>query len=507
MTAEDIFRRYAEPLTIPIAGDLEAALLSVAEVLPLELSLLDKKVREVSQYSSLYQSWPQIGASELEQILNSPTSSVYLIGLISFHRSGYIRELAVSRLAENTSGASLSFLLLRLNDWVSPVYQAASTAVQARITPQYVDALVRNISLIFSLSNQTRQRHEALLSAITTLLKRPECDAALQRGLAAKEKEDRRLCFRLLREANDARLPDSLPRMLADADPVIRQAAARCTRTALSESALRAVLPLMKQDASFSVRREVLYIYLERLPGLASLQLREALLDTQATLRGIARYYLQQTNDFDVPAFYRQTLATSKLSPSTLRAAVYGLGETGAPVDVSLILPYLSHPLARVRRAAVKAVSRLDGDNQINLLLAALTDVRPSVVHEAREALQPRLHLLEEDILWGIFRSETPFHIRQDVLRLFRALPKWDAISFLVMAAVDEDPQIQEQAAKHLQDWSANFNHSFTRPNAMQLTRLEKALQLNPNVFLEHLVSGLRKRGITRDTSGAKQEP
>ena len=170
------------------------------------------------------------------------------MGLVSFHPSGYIRELAVRRLTRMTGGQELPFLLLRLNDWVVPVSQTALMAVQERITPQYADALVRNILLVFNLAGQKRREHMPMLSAITDLLKRPECDAALQWGMAAPEKQARRLCFRILREAADARLPEAVSQMLADLDPVIRQAASHCARVTLPDDALRALLPLMTRS-------------------------------------------------------------------------------------------------------------------------------------------------------------------------------------------------------------------------------------------------------------------
>ena len=277
-TEEEIFKRYGQPLTIPIPQDLKTVLLSLAEASPSELVGLDRKVREVSPWRRPdLPPWPQIGADELERILKTPEPATQLLGLVSFHQSGYIRELAVRRLAQITSGQELPFLLLRLNDWVAPVNQLALSAVQERIMLGCADALVRNIIIVFDLEGRMRHQHGPVLSAITALLKRPDCDAALQWGIAAPEKQVRRLCFRILREADDARLPGAVSRMLADSDPVIRLAAARCVRVKLPDDALHALLPLMKRDGSLPVRREALYTCLERLPKVAPAELRGGL--------------------------------------------------------------------------------------------------------------------------------------------------------------------------------------------------------------------------------------
>ena len=218
-----------------------------------------------------------------------------------------------------------------------------------------------------------------------------------------------------------------------------------------------------------------------------------ALLDTNTSMRGIARYHLQQSRDFDIPAFYRRALAASVL-PLQLGTAISGLGETSTAMDVQMVLPYLSHPLARVRRAAVRAVGRLDGDNQIDALLAALSNKRPSVAHEAREALKSRLGLLDQEALWRLFKTASQPHARRDVLSLLAALPKWESVPFLVEAAIDKDPLIQDLAAEKLRGWSSGYNRSFVRPTLIQLARLEEALRMNPDVKMEAIISNWKAK-------------
>ena len=494
MTEEETWRRYGHQLTIPVPQSLDRVIRYMAEAAPPELAILDKRVREGSQYRPPEPQWPKISPDELKRIVRTAEGPTELVGLVSFHPSGYIRELAVRRLTQITGGRELPFLLLRLNDWVAPVYQTALMAVQERVTPRYAEAFVRNIMLAFNLAGQKRHEHEPVLSAITALLKRPECDAALRQGMAAPQKQVRRLCFRVLWEADDVRLSEGVMRMLADSDPVIRHSAAHCVRVKLPDDTLRALLPLMKQDASLPVRREALYACLERLPELAPAELRAALLDANAAMRGIARFHLQNSGRFDIPALYRQTLTTS-VQPSELSTAISGLGETGTPLDVGLILPYLPHPAAKVRRAAVRAVSRLDGDNRIEVILSLLADERPSVTREACMALRPRLGLLADGLLWRLFGTQAQPHARRGILTLLASLPKWEGIPFLIEAAVDDDALIQEQATEQLRGWSSGYNRSFIRPTSAQLARLEEALRINPDADLEALVREWRVRG------------
>lgn len=492
MTKGEEFQRYGMPLVVPLSSGREAILGFVARGMPEWLTWVDREVRARSPYSPGNESWLFISTDEIEETLSAPTPDFALLGLISFHRSGYVRELAVRRLAQISGSQELTFLLLRLNDWVVPVSEAARTALQDRLTPEYARAFVRNLGLVADVGKQTRRDTQWFASVVNALLLRPDCDDALQAGLAAPNRLTRRLCFRLLREANDDRLPEVLPRLLADDDPALRQAAARTARISLPDDALRAVLPLMMGDPSVAVRREALSALVERFIELAPAALTAALLDRHPAPRETARYHLRQAGGFDAAAFYRQTL-TEPIPPPMLEAAISGLGETGTAADLEQVLPFLSHSFGRVRRAAVRAFGRLDGDGQIEVLLAALKDARPRVSHEAREALRPRLGLVDAEVLWQTFRSAAPPHVRRDALALLAALPKWEAVPFLAQATADPDPALRERASEYLRTWLSGYNASFMRPTRRQVARLEEALRLNPEAALEELLRSLKE--------------
>ncbi len=495
MTDAEIYQKYGHGLVIPIPQSLEWVSQYVMEAMPLELASLDRKIRENSAYLSPNPLWPQISTNELERILRSPDSPVAFLGLVSFHPSGYIRELAVQRLSAINTGLEVPFLVLRLNDWVAPVYQLALAAFQTRVLPKYADALVRNLSLLFELEKQERRTNGSLLTSVITLLKKPECDAALQKGMNAPEKKMRRLCFQILAEANDARLPLSIPLRITDSDMVIRLSAARIARTRLDEGVLRALLPTLRLDNFMPVRREALCACLERMPDLAPAVLRTALLDRSAGIREIARHRLRQSGDFPFSEFYRQALAHSS-SPLELITALSGLGETGVVEDTALVLPYLAHSLAKVRRSAIRSLSKLDKEDQIDTLLTALTDERPSVTHEARKALSSRLAFVNTGELWRIFQAEAYLHIRFDALALLAMLPKWESIPLLVMAAAESEPQVRQHVEKHMRDWSAAYNDSFVKPTPVQLARLGESLRINPNDNLTAIVNDWKEKGV-----------
>lgn len=59
-----------------------------------------------------------------------------------------MREEAIRRSATSADGSEIPFLLLRSNDWVKPVREAAQSALRARLAPAHVPDLVKALPML-----------------------------------------------------------------------------------------------------------------------------------------------------------------------------------------------------------------------------------------------------------------------------------------------------------------------------------------------------------------------
>ena len=170
-----------------------------------------------------------------------------------------------------------------------------------------------------------------------------------------------------------------------------------------------------------------------------------------------------------------------------LYAAISGLGETGSASDDSLLIEYTLHKSAKVRRAVVKALSRLNGGEHLSTFSTALQDEMPGVSREARKALSGRLNVVGGEPLWEIFNSSTLPFVRRNVLYLISRLGKWDSIYFLLKVAGDSDDTIAERSRLYIWWWLGRFNRSFSAPTRQQLSRIEGALRESGDLLDENV--------------------
>jgi HEAT repeat protein len=222
------------------------------------------------------------------------------------------------------------------------------------------------------------------------------------------------------------------------------------------------------------VRRDALWYAATKRPDIAKQPLRAALLDDHSSMRETARQFLAAAAIEDARKFY--VAAVEGENDKRRFAAICGLGETGNATDVSILQPFLSSPIAKMRRATVYAIGRLDVEGQLETLIRALSDAKPSVSREALKALQSKARHISISELENLFANGREFHVRRNALTLILHADKWKKLSLLLTACADEDARIAEHAAKALKAWSYNYNSSFAEPTREDFQRITSTL-------------------------------
>lgn len=441
---------------------------------PDELVSLSERMRSYCFLGDPYgNEWSRLTPSELQKWVGPGEPGILVLGLSSFHANGYVREAAVMRLALLNDGAELPYLLLRLNDWVPQVRAAALDAVVKRVRPDYVEHFVHNLALVVHLEGVKRSDQGDVLRAISSLLALPAARIPMIAAMRSRCTTVRRASFRFLTRNRSDDLADLLTAALAVEDPIVRLWTARTASAELRGDALRGVLDRLDSDPSALVRREALAAWADHFPDEAFDRLMAGAMDTRAATRAEARFRLRDRGA-DFAQVYRAALATDR--PARLASAVAGLTETGRPEDASALLPLLSHQSPRVRRAVVRGLVWLAGERYLDAAFDVLGDPARSVSSAAWESLKPHAQALGGPRIHSLLDPSKPEHVREYGLRLLERLPKWDAVSYLLLASAESDEPIASQARKFLRRWNARFNVAQTAPTKAQLVRLNEAL-------------------------------
>jgi len=438
-----------------------------------EISRLAPSLRYGPTYSAESYHWYHLDLPKLAAFERFGDAATSLFALASFHHNGYIREAAIKKLSLTRSGFEVPFLILRLNDWVPQVRDAAYREIRSRLTPEYCRHFIANLRLMRRLADAGRVNHTPTIQAIYELLQSDECRSVLFESLKSEDRQIRRACFKLAMDAPHSNLPQILTLAFADNDTIIRQRAAQKISSTLEPAILELFLDRLKHDRFMPVRREALRIAVKTNSPDAVEQLRKGLLDPHASIREECRYHLRKIESIDVAAFYREHLEAGR----ELYSAISGLGETGRSDDDRLIVPYASHQTNKIRRSAIKALATLNAKAHLDLFMNALEDEVPNISRQALKALSRNTSMLRAAGVWELFVSSSRAHVKRNALLLIDRFSKWESISYLMRALCERDEDIVERSRRAVRDWPGSFNRDFSTPSSEQVARFRDALE------------------------------
>jgi len=452
----------------------------MAGLTPVELMRLDEAFRRCWSYGWGSSEWPDLKPAAIKQLWQLP-DAISIVGITSFHGSGYIRDAAAKELAGVSDGSELPFLLIRLNDWVGAVRESAAAAVWHRIRPEYAAHFLQNFQLIYRLRSCQRGRHENIMMAVTTLLQEPEAVSVLRSGILSGDSWLRRAAFQLALATQSENGLALIRETWKVADPVMRLQFARQALAHLDDDELLLVLPGLVQDRFMPVRCEALEVYARRFPKEAPAVLTDALLDPHVSVRATARYWIKAQNpESDFAGFYRKALEDACLVRK--RAAILGLGETGTAADAERVLGFNDIPVVKIRKAVIRTLAALDGDRQVPRFIIALTGREPGISNEAARALAGRTGAVLDE-LHGLFRSRTEPHLRKNLFKLLMKLPFWTRGIFLFETLRDQDERIVEMGRSGLRIWLARSRNMPSPPGESDVRQLAAALKASSGMF------------------------
>jgi hypothetical protein len=200
--------------------------------------------------------WDKLSPKAVSALLIDPETQTAILGLLSFHRNGYVREEAVRLLASVNDGTELPFLLIGQNDWVDVIGVEAQLAVSERLRPAYLPFFVHNLPLVLHLLDFRRRDLSPLVRKVVEMLVRPQHDALLAEVIGAS---NRYVCRKVVQIALDVPADHAASVVrhgLASADVVVRLASAQRIQQTLSGEELRQAIGLLQQDPFMPVRRE-----------------------------------------------------------------------------------------------------------------------------------------------------------------------------------------------------------------------------------------------------------
>jgi hypothetical protein len=405
-----------------ILGELDVLFMGLADRLPIsQWPVADEKTRSQSYH------YPDNPRLRDERTLSRYPSLL----IIAFcHPSGRVRQEAVRNSGLLPPKFAMPLLLIRVNDWVEEVRNAAAAELTPPLKALDPAEKMALVPVMFRLRECGRHQKAAVVETWLQILATPFDEQAWLTAWRVSRDRDKKGYLEILKTWRPS------------PSPILRKALLHTNHRLALFWLIREVLPTLhcdERDEVFSilqksrvaaVRREWMEHCVEFRPRheVESL-MKEALLAQSRITREFARFHLSQSTSMDFATFYREALTRPKDEATALEA----LAEVAPEEGHQEALKRLDSKTPAVLKAAIKSLPESALGNHLDFLLEMMGSELPGAPKAARQRLFQIRRLVGVELTmhperWDDFPVATQLHL----IRLAPEFQKWDGLEFLL---------------------------------------------------------------------------
>lgn len=423
--------------------------------------------------------WQNINLDDVLPTSLNDEQLTNVLGFLSFHPNGYLREMAINSLAKNYNSSEIPFLLIRINDWVPQIRIASLNAFDKILSSSDAKYLAAAIPLIKRLENCSRISHTDFVNRV--LIKLAGDKSAILFGLKCTDNETRRYCFKIAIDSKQFSNNELLAIIQKDKNGHVRSYGLKQLEELLSKDEIRTVIPQFFNDKFARVRIAALDLYCKYFLDNAGELLKVQLLSDFRSARETAQFYLKKLGFRVIHDFYIEAL------PSCSVGAILGLSEIGQKNDYKLILPFLTNARIKIVRASIRAISKLGGADATDELLKYLEDSRNGVSKEVtKHILAGNSCNLKE--IENIYLKSDFQHVKENSLRILCSGSPWDSLPFIIESYSSINMGLKNVGTEALKKWLERITHVYTKPTDKQKINIFKAIENNREKLDSNLI-------------------
>ena len=417
--------------------------------------------------------WMDIRARHVKKWVQKGNANARVwLGIASLNRNGYIRQQAIESMGQTPRPDMVPFVLWGLKDWVFEVRQASEQALDAMLTVENAHAFLMQYRLIHQLGAVERVDCRPVQQKILDFMVANLTSEQVARALKAHDSQKRLFAYRLFAD----RLPtDRQLQELAANDPeqsIRAWFASQINR--FEPSVYEYWMYRLLRDSSTMVACQLIRNLDDQNKAHYEDALLEAGFSDSRPIRNAARFALRDRVSRQAWAeHYRDKLDVDDIG-KVHHGWVAGLGDTGTPDDIPRLVPYLSSTRAKLRSAALRAISSLDRDIASEYLILALKDTSRRVQRVTSDVFAERMVPNEKEALYRMMQQSKSESTQLACLHVIAELRLWDAVPCILMGASSQYLSVKNMSWRRGATWLKYHGASqWSKPTASILPFLK----------------------------------
>ncbi len=382
--------------------------------------------------------WKNVSLLKLRHNISKHNDYLWVLRLGTFHPNGYFRQMCLERLMyEDKTSQSISFMALRLNDWVMAVRNVAIEACE-RVTGMGLEEMIGLLPYLDKLNGGLRKNEDEYNAFSNTVINNisnrfDEIDLS---RLFKYDEKTRKSLYKIMLELHLVSKEQLFLFLQQE-----RSSHCQCVLLDLYFKHYQLViddLDLLLTYKSKIIQRKVLEKKYDFV-GTYWKGVEGFLLADASGVREIARFIVKKHTNIEPLTYY-----LDRIESQYKKICIIGIGECGTKKDVDVLMPYIHDEDTVIGKAALCSVSKLLGDEAVDLLYTCLCDVRPSIMRCACREIAKNNILLGAKQVYGIIEQTDSEYLKNKMIYRLLSENSWDRLPYLLMFYWHEDKYIRK---------------------------------------------------------------
>jgi HEAT repeat protein len=405
----------------------------------------------------------------------NPEACLVLLAMASFNRDGYVRERAIKQLALTNHPQALTFILLRLGDWVEPVRKTAHNVIRKFLVPRYLNHILKQLFNVQALLNVRRTDLSAIYNEIVAFVCHQPFTVEFLAMVNKLDDKTRNVFYRIY--LKDKQLSKELIQAVAkDKSFIVRSQIFRLLPF-LEDSFQKQLIAALLRDKCSGIRVMALHACRKHAPVFED-SVMTMLSDEAADVRALCRYILKDAGlSFD--EIYRGRVKQH----FHLLGSLAGLAEVSTSGDIDLFEEHIKNQNSHAIISCLSGLNKFSSEKSKHYGLIFLAHSNVAVRNKAVEVLYKNV---DREVL-GVVRAMYPgaaLACKKSILLLYSKIGGWVTIADIIMALTDEYNEVQNLAWQLLYQWKQRAVNLFTTPQKEDFARAKQMLDATDTTLI-----------------------
>ena len=424
----DIYEIFALPLSelaktnlVALAGEAIKNYMHEKDVT--EIVRLGERVRETTSIEWRLD-WNRVKISALKRLFKSERDYFYVLLLGTFHPNGYFRERCINILAEYPD--TLSFIMLRCNDWVSDIRDRAYTLAVQKMKICSISEVLQSAQILEKLKKSRRIKSEYTESVEKAFRERIKADMykVSVNEIHRYDYHTRKNLYNLLISGGLLDYSQLKSLLSLEKNTFCKRIIIRGVFN--DENCPKEAADIFIKDKSAVVRRCALEYKFSMVGGYWN-GLENLLLDKYNCVSELAEFIVCRYTDISLVDFYSE-----HLKDENPISAVRGIGRYGKMENAELIMPFLESNSNGIVCETICSLGRLLGTKGEDIYFKFLQNKEPSISKAAYKAIRYSDSFYGAECEYRLCIENPYIHVKRYALELLLTEGSWIRLPYLL---------------------------------------------------------------------------